>query len=303
MCSEVMYGAYYPYLYGRAGPSRPFYQYDRFNQDLYPSTAGVPIAASASTSTNSHSPCSPLLPSALSSSSTANVAHSSHTPSSIPLVGSLGQRHVAKEEDLTIPRSEREVNLPGNHNDSSSCSSGPESPNGQGENSGRTQYVSATCVVVTHYSGDVANVVDEHFTRALNFNDKNNKDSNPMSARNFPPSFWNSNYVPPTPAPAHHQMSDLYSTESSLYSTEPWVHNAAHYGSYAAHAAYAHHHNMAQYGSLLHRLPQQYGHSSRLHHDQQTAHALESAAAAYSNYPMSGLEAQVQESSKDLYWF
>lgn len=28
---------------------------------------------------------------------------------------------------------------------------------------------------------------------------------------------------------------------------------------------------------------------SRLHHDQQTAHAaLESAAAAYSNYPMSG---------------
>lgn len=28
--------------------------------------------------------------------------------------------------------------------------------------------------------------------------------------------------------------------------------------------------------------------NSRLHHDQQTAHALESAAAAYSNYPMSG---------------
>lgn len=57
-----------------------------------------------------------------------------------------------------------------------------------------------------------------------------------MSARNFPASFWNSNYVPPTPAPAHHQMSDLYSSESGLYSTEPWVHNAAHYGSYAAHA-------------------------------------------------------------------
>ena len=28
-CPEVMYGAYYPYLYGRAGPSRPFYQYER----------------------------------------------------------------------------------------------------------------------------------------------------------------------------------------------------------------------------------------------------------------------------------
>lgn len=82
-----------------------------------------------------------------------------------------------------------------------------------------------------------------------------------MSARNFPASFWNSNYVPPTPIPTHHhQMSDLYSTESSLYSTEPWVHPGA-YNSYAAHA---YHHNMAQYGSLL-RLPQQYahGHSSR----------------------------------------
>lgn len=31
----------------------------------------------------------------------------------------------------------------------------------------RAQYVSANCVVFTHYSGDVAAVVDEHFTRAL----------------------------------------------------------------------------------------------------------------------------------------
>uniref|UniRef100_A0A182Y9R2 Uncharacterized protein n=2 Tax=Anopheles stephensi TaxID=30069 RepID=A0A182Y9R2_ANOST len=107
-----------------------------------------------------------------------------------------------------------------------------------------------------------------------------------MSSRNFPPSFWNSNYVHPTPAPTHHQVSDLYSTDGG-YSADPW--HAAHYGSYAhaahAHAAHAHayHHNMAQYGSLL-RLPQQYGHTSRLHHDQQTAHALESAAA-YTSYP------------------
>lgn len=34
MCSEVMYGAYYPYLYGRAGPSRPFYQYERVSVKL-----------------------------------------------------------------------------------------------------------------------------------------------------------------------------------------------------------------------------------------------------------------------------
>ena len=84
-----------------------------------------------------------------------------------------------------------------------------------------------------------------------------------MSNKKLPASFWNSNYVAPTPAPTHHQMSDLYSAESS-YSADPWVPHAAHYGSYAAHAAHAHayHHNMAQYGSLL-RLPQQYGHSSR----------------------------------------
>ncbi|TMW43614.1 hypothetical protein DOY81_011306, partial [Sarcophaga bullata] len=138
---------------------------------------------------------------------------------------------------------------------------------------------------------------------------KNYKEATtPMSTRNFPPSFWNSNYVHPVTATTHPQMSDLYSSDGG-YATDPWVpHAAAHYGTYAhaahAHAAHAHayHHNMAQYGSLL-RLPQQYGHSSRLHHDQQTAHALESAAA-YSSYPtMAGLEAQVQESSKDLYWF
>lgn len=92
----------------------------------------------------------------------------------------------------------------------------------------------------------------------------------PMSARNFPPSFWDSNYVPPTPpAITHPQMSDLYSTDSSLYSTEPWIHNAAHYGTYAAAQAHVYHQNMAsmaQYGSQLGllRLPQQYGgHSSR----------------------------------------
>lgn len=36
-CPEVMYGAYYPYLYGRAGPSRSFYQYERVcvNEILY----------------------------------------------------------------------------------------------------------------------------------------------------------------------------------------------------------------------------------------------------------------------------
>lgn len=36
------------------------------------------------------------------------------------------------------------------------------------------QYVSVNCVVFTHYSGDVAAVVDEHFSRALNSEQKLN---------------------------------------------------------------------------------------------------------------------------------
>lgn len=35
------------------------------------------------------------------------------------------------------------------------------------EESSRAQYVSANCVILTHYQGDAASVVDEHFSRAL----------------------------------------------------------------------------------------------------------------------------------------
>ncbi|XP_055378013.1 protein vestigial isoform X3 [Condylostylus longicornis] len=341
-CPEVMYGAYYPYLYGRAGPSRSFYQYERFNQDLY-SSSGVPLAASSSASGSSHSPCSPILPSSVTANAAAiaaaashNVAAASTTIPTLP-IGSSGGGSGSNSSihSRTIQTKEEDIStgaIIGSHHNDSSCSSGPDSPhhhgggNGGGASSskehhldgsstGRAQYISASCVVFTHYTGDTASVVDEHFSRALNFSNKDSKEtSSPMSARNFPPSFWNSNYVPPAPVSTHpqffhnFQVSDLYSADGS-YTTDPWVPHAAHYGSYAhaahAHAAHAHayhHANMAQYGSLL-RLPQQYGHGTRLHHDQQTAHALESAAA-YSSYPtMAGLEAQVQESSKDLYWF
>lgn len=39
----------------------------------------------------------------------------------------------------------------------------------------RAQYVSASCVVFTHYAGDTASQVDEHFSRALNFSSKDGK--------------------------------------------------------------------------------------------------------------------------------
>lgn len=80
----------------------------------------------------------------------------------------------------------------GSHHNESSCSSSPDSPrhNLHGAQAkelplpldtsnvneqGRAQYLSATCVVFTNYSGDTASVVDEHFSRALNFNNKDSK--------------------------------------------------------------------------------------------------------------------------------
>jgi len=40
---------------------------------------------------------------------------------------------------------------------------------------GQAQYLSASCVVFTNYSGDTASQVDEHFSRALNYNNKDAK--------------------------------------------------------------------------------------------------------------------------------
>jgi hypothetical protein len=47
----------------------------------------------------------------------------------------------------------------------------------------RAQYVSANCVVFTHYSGDVATVVDEHFTRALSYTDNKSSSSAASQAK------------------------------------------------------------------------------------------------------------------------
>lgn len=68
----------------------------QFNQDLYPSS-GVPLTTT-STSVSSHSSCSPLLQPNLASSSSSS---SSTVPT---IISSLGQRHIAKEEDLSLPR-------------------------------------------------------------------------------------------------------------------------------------------------------------------------------------------------------
>ncbi|XP_072018655.1 transcription cofactor vestigial-like protein 3 [Amphiura filiformis] len=77
------------------------------------------------------------------------------------------------------------------------------------------EYLNSRCVLFTYYTGEINKVVDDHFTRALSqpssFTSSGVKKSSsagspstwnknadgvpPMCQRNFPPSFWNSNYV------------------------------------------------------------------------------------------------------------
>lgn len=165
----------------------------------------------------------------------------------------------------------------------------------------RAQYVNANCVVFTHYRGDAASEVEEHFQRAL-AHDKLKENISPMSMRNFPPSFWNSQHP-----------GDVYE-----YPTDPW-----HYPQYHHRAVHEyHHHNMAaSYGGLLLGGARGLGHHTS-HHAAHHAHAAASykewtsttpsqslvdASSAppypHGHYaPLSGLESQVQD-SKDLYWF
>jgi len=140
-----------------------------------------------------------------------------------------------------------------------------------------------------NYDGNTARVVEEHFHRALSsaYGEKNPPKSLPMSTRNFPPSFWNSNYQPPPSAKAASALASYgaadfygtamdYSTAASISAGFPHHHAHAatadpwHYplGTHHHHQGYHHHHhrpadityppmsstsrfNAAQYGSFL----------------------------------------------------
>ncbi|XP_018567375.1 protein vestigial [Anoplophora glabripennis] len=309
-CSEVMYQAYYPYLYQRAGAappvsahpvprtgpfSSPFgaaHQYDRFNvqrlhQDAHslsqPGSSGA--AATGVGGLDSHVVSGHTHPLYLQGSAHSSGGSVSSTGGASP----TSPLRPGKEEDCSLHgRSSTEDHQQGVDDDDS-----------QDTGSSRAQYVSANCVVFTHYQGDAASVVDEHFSRALDKTSTHTKESSPMSARNFPPSFWNSQHYSGAAGTGHHGASaaDLYSEH--YHPGDAWYQYSQHHR--AVHDY--HHHNMAaQYGGLL--LP-----GSRLH---MSSHAPckamdwqhPSIESPYSSYPtMSGLEAQVQDSSKDLYWF
>ncbi|XP_017773185.1 PREDICTED: protein vestigial [Nicrophorus vespilloides] len=285
-CSEVMYQAYYPYLYQRAGaaPAHPVpragpfpspfgaaHQYDRFNvQRLQES---------------SH----PLSQATASSSGAAGLEASSG--SGVYATHSTGGSTVG-----STPSSPLRPHKEEDGQDDSSEEGAAATPGGS-----RAQYVSANCVVFTHYQGDAATVVDEHFSRALDKTNAHNKETSPMSARNFPPSFWNSSQY--GGGSGGGSGGDLYQgTTSDHYHPGDWYHQYTAASHRAVHDYHHHHHNMAaQYGGLL--LP-----GSRLHMPGAQCKAMDwqhpSLDNPYTSYPtMSGLEAQVQDSSKDLYWF
>ncbi|KAG6455356.1 protein vestigial [Manduca sexta] len=308
-CPEVMYGAYYPYLYGR-GAARsfhhaPHFQYDRFNvqsgsgggnaaSEAYGAGAGGALS-SGSASSGAQSPGSPP------------HAHA-HAPHHAP-------RLRAKEEEL--PHGRASADAHGSSESEGECATGAGSATGGGAagggNRARAQYVSANCVVFTHYSGDVAAVVDEHFARALSLDKP--KESVPMVSRNLPASFFNAAAA----AGVAGGGAAGGACGVDLYEYDPWH---QHYGGYGVgHAAHRHaaeyhaaaqaaqaHHSMAAagYGGLLlgrgalhpQYKPVEWG---AQHH---APHHLDPAACSPYSYPaVPGLEAQVQDTSKDLYWF
>lgn len=318
-----MYQAYYPYLYQRAGAappvsahpvprtgpfSSPFgaaHQYDRFNVQRLQDAHSLSQAAAAASSNNGTSSLGGGLASVAAGSLDSHVSGSSGGgghPHPLYLQGSAHSSggsvssagggsptsplRPGKEEDCSLHgRSSTEDPQPGVDDEDS-----------QEPNSSRAQYVSANCVVFTHYQGDAASVVDEHFSRALDKTSTHTKETSPMSARNFPPSFWNSQHYNGASSSSHH-AADLYTDH--YHPGDAWYQYSQHHR--AVHDY--HHHNMAaQYGGLL--LP-----GSRLHMGSHApCKAMDwqhpSIESPYSSYPtMSGLEAQVQDSSKDLYWF
>ncbi|XP_064117128.1 transcription cofactor vestigial-like protein 3 isoform X2 [Macrobrachium nipponense] len=201
----------------------------------------------------------------------------------------------------------------------------------KGEQHADAHYISANCVVLTYFSGDLATAVDEHFSRALTQSfSKSSKDPCPMSQRNLPASFWNSHYHAgmsgyPTAGSSvtltgHESLYPDYSSlHHGLHQSDPWAYNLTAAGQYGHHRSMAdftympsssrYSHN---YSSLLMgrpRLPQcvvgkadPWATAPRLHDD-----VTLDPTAAYTHHfsSMSGLEGAcaTQESSKDLYWF
>ncbi|XP_046752978.1 protein vestigial [Diprion similis] len=334
-CPEVMYQAYYPYLYQRAPPpphpSHPHaVPHPHAQGHAAPHTAHAAHAAHPA----HHSPARPAPFQPFSTASAThqydrlNVHQRSLEAAGLELCGGGGSvpqgqpssaGSVGSAPSPASPRPTPQPRPPlatttsqgsralDDERSTDAVGGGGTEDSDDGES--RAQYLNANCVVFTHYRGDAASEVDEHFQRALT-HDKLKENTSPMSARNFPPSFWNSQHP-----------GDVYD-----YPADPWH---PHYPQYHHRAVHEyHHHNMAAaagYGGLLLGGARGLGHHTSHHAAAAAAHHAH-AAASYKDWtsatppqslvdpaaappyphgpyaPLPGLESQVQD-SKDLYWF
>ncbi|XP_060703400.1 transcription cofactor vestigial-like protein 2 isoform X2 [Hemiscyllium ocellatum] len=95
------------------------------------------------------------------------------------------------------------------------------------------EYINSKCVLFTYFNGDISSTVDEHFTRALSNYSPESRSYKPrkstagssegtsLTQRNFPASFWDSNYQVPAPCPAPAASS---SSSSSIDSPPAELH-------------------------------------------------------------------------------
>ncbi|XP_040563422.1 uncharacterized protein [Lepeophtheirus salmonis] len=314
MSCQVMYQSYYPYF------PYPHHHHPPHQHPVVPSTAGSSTAATTTSPRILHdeasSPVSPdrhktshSSPSLMSSSSlirdhSSESSNPQEPASSSPYGISEPYHHhilpeISRRGSSRSPSPRRKLedhpHLPSNNviKDSSSSPSlqvqdeSLEEEEEDKNTQGTAQYLTANCVVYTSYIGDPSRMVDEHFTRALSAPSEKSK-TLPLSQRNLPPSFWNSDYQYPLSSLGHfHAGSSSVSgsvagggigiSASDSYSHDPYTnpaflgaandswqnymssyHHHHHHAAAASHAASRGMHDMysasrlnPQYSSLL----------------------------------------------------
>jgi len=217
----------------------------------------------------SNAPLTPYLTSPAPAPSTSPQAHqppptpATYQDHAIPLKRELIDKQYKVERDVMagdvtrLGADSRMSNVepyssPRAHNGSSAGSCGtpdprtPVSPrpasqqeresDGEADDLQRTaQYLTRNVILYTHYAGEVSNIVDEHFTKALNQSNFNENKGTPMASRNLPPSFFNANYhaksVAYTSSP-HELYSEAYTSglhhlaAHATASPDPWQYAA-----------------------------------------------------------------------------
>ncbi|XP_046544382.1 transcription cofactor vestigial-like protein 2 [Haliotis rubra] len=205
-----------------------------------------------------------------------------------------------------------------------------------------SQYLNPNCLLLTYFTGDIASVVDEHFSRALSQPSSytidrqgsktySRSDTSLMCNRKLPPSFWNSSYQPPPSASgsAHSNFplsADSYFSSSlyGLHKNWPYYTTQAHtYGHQGPHAfSYSSMDSASRlnshYNSLMMQNPSIGGRMDSRHaqYDLGKSSDAFTAAGYYSmgrfgsdiastvgvDSGISGLDLPLQQTKKEMYW-